>query len=100
MLSFETFALIEIADLEVIVFRFIVVWQVPEDTNILEAEVVPIIIVRIVGDLVLVDSLASSPNTSQLNKLARLSDLLRSASAILKLSRDPPTVHNDGCAIN
>ena len=100
LLRFIALALIEVANLEIVVFCFVVVGQVPEDANVFQGEVVPLIVIRIVGNLIVVNVLALSPDTSQLNKFAGLSQVLGSASAVLKISRYPATVDNNGSAIN
>ncbi len=99
-MRFIALALIEVANLEIVVFCFVVVRQVPEDANVFKGEVVPLIVIRIVGNLIVVNVLALSPDASQLNKFAGLSQVLGSASAILKISRNPPTIDNNGSTIN
>ena len=99
-MRFIALALIEVANLEIVVFCFVVVGQVPEDANVFQGEVVPLIVIRIVGNLIVVNVLALSPDASQLNKFSGLSQVLGSASAVLKISRNPATVDNNGSAIN
>ena len=85
--------------MEVIVFSLVVVWEVPKDADILKSEVVPLVVIGIVGDLILMDILALAPDTSQLNEFAGVY-LVRSASAILEFSRNPSTVDNNCCTVN
>lgn len=59
----------------------------------------PLVVVGIVGDLIFMDILALAPHSSQLDELAGV-DLVRSASAILELSRDPSAVDNNRCTVN
>jgi len=100
LLRFIALTLIKIANLEIVVFCFVIVGQVPEDANVFQGEVVPLIVIRIVGNLIVVNVLALSPDASKLNKFARLSQVLGSASAVLKISRNPPAVDNNGSTIN
>jgi hypothetical protein len=46
-------ALSHICNLEVIVFAFVVVRKIPKDTNIFESKVVPLIVIRVIGDLII-----------------------------------------------
>jgi hypothetical protein len=94
-LALVTWALVEVNNLEVIVFGFIVVGQVPVDADVLEGHVVPLVVVGVVGDLVVMHILTLSPHTSQLNELAGVG-LVGTASAILKFSRNPSAVDNNG----
>ncbi len=59
----------------------------------------PLIVIGIVGDLIFMDILALTPDSSQLNELAGV-DLVRSASAILEFSRNPSAVDNNCCTVN
>ena len=59
----------------------------------------PLVVIGIVRDLIVMDILALPPDSSQLYKLAGV-DLVRSASAILELSRNPSAVDNNCCSVN
>jgi hypothetical protein len=60
---------------------------------------VPLVVIGIVRDLIVMDILALAPDSSQLHELAGV-DLVRSASAILELSRNPSAVDNNCCTVN
>lgn len=98
-LAFVAWALVEVNHLEVIVFSFIVVGQVPVDADVLEGHVVPLVVIGVVGYLVIMHILTLTPHTSQLYELAGVG-LVGTASAILKLSRNPSAVDNNGCTVN
>lgn len=59
----------------------------------------PLVVIGIVRDLIVMDILALAPDSSQLNELAGV-DLVRSASAVLELSRNPSAVDNNCCTVN
>jgi len=84
---------------EVVVLGLIEVGQVPVDADVLERNVVPLVVVGVVGHLVLVHCLSLAPHSSELDQLARV-DLLGSAGLLLELPRDPPSVDDDGGALN
>ncbi len=85
--------------LKVVVFCFVPIGQVPKNANVLQAEVVPFVGIRVIWHLVIVNVLALSPNTGHLHKLTGV-DLLGSASLVSILSWDPTTVHDDCRSIN
>ena len=58
---------------EVVELSLVPIWQVPEDANILKCHVVPFVIVRVVRYLVVMDILAFSPCSSNLDQLALVS---------------------------
>ena len=59
----------------------------------------PLVVIGIVRDLIVMDILALAPHSSQLDELAGV-DLVRSASAILELSRNPSAVDNNRSTVN
>ena len=85
--------------MEVVVLALIEVWQVPEDANIFERQVVPFICIWVVGNLVVVDVFATSPCASHLHELS-LVDLGRSAAFVSVLSRDPSSIDDDSSSVN
>ena len=90
---------LEIDLLEVVVFLLVEVGQLPEDTDILERQVVPLIVVRVVGHLVVVDVLTSAEDTSDLHELT-LVHVVGSHALVLEVKRNPATVHDNGGTLN
>ena len=85
--------------LEVVVFCLVPIGQVPKNANVLQAEVVPFVSIRVVRYFVIVNVLTLSPNASHLDKLTSV-NLLRPAAFISILSWDPTTVHDDSRSID
>ena len=85
--------------LEVVVFCLVPIGQVPKNTNVLQAEVVPFVSIRVVRYFVIVNVLTLSPNASHLDKLTSV-NLLRPAAFIPILSWDPTSVHDDSRSID
>lgn len=85
--------------LEVVVFCFVPVGQVPKNANVLQAEVIPFVGIRVVRYFVIMNVLTLSPNASQLDKLTSV-NLLGSAAFISILSWDPTAVHDDSRSID
>ena len=59
----------DINTVEVVVLGFIEVWQIPVEANVLQAQVIPIVVVRIIRDLVIMDVLAWHVAAIDLDKL-------------------------------
>jgi hypothetical protein len=85
--------------MEVVVFRLVPIWQVPKNTNVFQAEVVPLVGVGVIRYFVIVNVLSLSPNACQLNELTSI-NFLRSASFVSVLSRDPTAVDDDSRSID
>ena len=85
--------------LEVVVFCLVPIGQVPKNANVLQAEVVPFVSIRVVRHFVIVNVLTLSPNASHLDKLTSV-NLLRPAAFISILSWDPTAVHDDSRSID
>ena len=84
-------------NIEVVVLCFIPVRQVPEDADVLKAEVVPLVVIWIVGDFVIMDVLTLEPASGDSDQLPTV-NLVWSASLISVCSRDPATVEDDSRA--
>ena len=60
---------LDIHTVEVVVLGFIEVWQIPVEANVLQAQVIPIVVVRVIRDLVIMDVLAWHVAAIDLDKL-------------------------------
>lgn len=98
LIAIESLSLLETNLLEVIELAFVVVGKVPVDADVLKGHVVPVVVIRVVRDLVIVHVLALAPYSSQLNKFTRVK-LLGSAALVLEFSRNPSSVNDDGCSL-
>jgi hypothetical protein len=85
--------------MEVVIFGLIPVRKIPENTNVLEGKVVPFVVIWIIWDLVVMEILTSSENSSDFNKLSGV-DLGWSVSLISKVSWDPASIDNDSRSLN
>jgi len=85
--------------LEVVVFAFIEIGEIPEESHVLETEVGPLVVVGVVRYLIFMYSVSLSPGASHADNLTRVT-LLRSAALVTVLSRDPSTVNNNGGSLN
>ena len=92
------FLSIQLHCIEVVVLCLFPIWQVPENSNVFKAQVVPLIVVWVVWYRVLVNILSFKPAASQSNELSFV-DLIWSTSLVSVLSRDPASVHNNGRTI-
>lgn len=91
--------IVKVNNLEIVEFGFIEVRQVPIYANIFECEIVPLIVVWIVGNLVVMKVLALSPHSLQLHNFPCVK-FMRSAPLVLEFGRNPSTVYYNGSAIN
>ena len=90
---------VELNSVEVIPFALIEVRQVPENTNILQTEIVPLIAIRIIRYFIVVDSLAREVASSNFNKFFRVY-FLRSGTLISISSWDPSSINDKGSSID
>ena len=63
---------LQVDSLEVVELTLVEVREVPENTNVLQTEVIPFICIRVVGNLVVVYILSLAPGTGKTNQLARV----------------------------
>ena len=80
--------------LEVVVFCFVVVWQVPKYSNIFQTQVVPFVRIWIIGYFVVMHVLSLAPHASKFNQLSCVY-LLRSTTFVSILSRNPSSMYYD-----
>ena len=80
--------------MEVVIFGLIPVREIPENTNVLQGEVVPFIVIWIIWNLIVVDIFSSSEYSSNLDELPRV-DLSWSIFLVSKVSWDPASVDNN-----
>ena len=85
--------------MEVIVLGLIEVRQVPIHANVLQAQIVPVVVVWVVRNLVVMHVLSRHETSSHLDKLTTI-DLRRSAGLLLVLGGDPAAFDNQGSAID
>ena len=60
---------IDIDTVEVVVLAFIEVWQIPVEGNVFQAQVIPIVCIRVIRNRVLMDALAWHVAATDLDKL-------------------------------
>ena len=89
----------KVHSVEVIVLALVVVGQVPVQAEVLQAQVVPFIGVRVVRHGVVVDVLARHEAAGEFDKLARV-ELAWAATFLLELSGDPATLHNQRSSVD
>jgi len=89
----------ELNSVEVIPFALIEVRQVPENTNILQTEIVPLIGIGIIRYFIVVDLLAREVASSDFNKFFRV-NFLRSGTLISVSSWDPSSINNKCSSID
>lgn len=87
--------LLQIDTLEVVVLTLVPVGQVPEDTDVFKSQVVPVVVVRVIRDLVVVDILTSPEHASKSNQCL-LIDLIWSRSLVSEVSWNPSPVYDQG----
>ena len=90
---------IEIDSLEVVILGLIPVGDVPENTNVLQGQVVPFVVIWVVWNLVVVDILSGSEHTSNFDELPRV-DLSWSIFLLSQVSWDPASVDDDGSSLD
>ena len=90
---------LDIHTVEVVVLGFIEVWNIPVKAKVLQAQVIPIVCIRVIGDLVVMDILARHVAAIDLDKLLRV-NLLRSACLLAESSRDPAASDNQGSSLD
>jgi len=90
---------INIDSVEIVEFGFVEVRQVPVDANVFKAQVVPIVIIGVVGHCVVMDVLASHEAASKLDELAAV-NFVRSADSLTVSSWDPSAFDDQSSAID
>lgn len=90
---------VNLNSLKVVVFCLVPIGQVPKNANVLQAEVVPFVSIRVVRYFVIVNVLTLSPNASHLDKLTSV-NLLRPAAFISILSWDPTAIDDNSRSID
>ena len=89
----------ELHRVEVIPLALIKVRQVPENTNILQTKIVPLIRVRIIWHLIVVDGFAREVASSNFHEFFRVY-FLWARTLISESGRDPPSINDKCCSIN
>lgn len=90
--------LTEVYSLEIIVLLLVEVREVPEDADILEAEIVPFVVIWVVWYFVVMDIFTGSEYTIDLYQLTGV-DLSRSSSFVSETSWNPTSVYYDGRSV-
>ena len=98
-LEFVGVTILEIHGVEVVIFGFVKVGQVPENADVFKSEIVPVVVVRVVWDFVIVDVFSFSEGALNLYQLPRVK-LVRSHPLVTEIGWDPPTVDDDRCTLN
>jgi hypothetical protein len=91
-LSFTS--LTKVNSLEIIELCLIVVGEFPEDADILQSDVVPLVVVWVIGHFIIVNIFAFAPHTSNFSEFPRV-NFVGSAFLVSILGWNPPTVYND-----
>ena len=92
-------SVLEVNSLEVVVLALVSIGQVPKNTDILQGNIVPLISVRIVWCLIVMQVGALPPAALDLDEFSGV-QLLWPASLVLQSSWNPASVHNDSCSLN
>ena len=91
--------LLKVNAFEIVVLLLVEVGQLPEESNVFKAEVVPLIVVRVVWVLVIVNILTSSKDTLKFDKFPGV-NVVGSHSLVLEGSWDPASVNHNSSTLN
>jgi len=92
-------SLAEVDSLEIIELGFIVVGEFPEDADILQCDVVPFVVVWVIGHFIIVNIFAFAPHSGNFSELTRV-NFVGSAFLVSILGWDPSTVDDDSSSFD